>query len=543
MSLPANLDLTPFRRRIRLARAWRCAAAGGCIGAGISLIVATLDYFGIVDAAPRLLAAPLLMGIVAGIGRGLVERLPDHSIAQSVDRRGGLADRLTTASEVPFALGSLAEPLLRDAQGSAGRLKPATLYPIRFNRWHGVLIGLAALCAFVFVLGNTTLLRSSQAKRNLAELKRDADQVARVAKPVLESAKRADAAPEDKQLARQLKRFESNLRKGRLTKQQALVKANQLAQQAQKLQMSHAAALAQSVLGAQTASQKLAAMQNQAGLQKSDAAKLADQARAISSQVAAMQQQLNAAQAGKAKLSAAEKAELQKKLAAAQKNLQQIRLSQQANEFLRELQSMPDFKEAQALLAKLAQEAKAQQSGQQSALTPEQMKQIADRLEQLAKEFNTNAKMKELAKEMLEAAKNARLSQNAGLGSGLMNAFGLGGGSGPSSGGLSLGLSKGSGSASPDKWVGDHGSLSKSDKSSLLHVKFKDRQITSQIGSKGAETYTEVLGPSAPTGKSGVPYQAVLPKYEKSAESALDKGDVPPQMRAKVRDYFDSLRK
>jgi len=326
-----------------------------------------------------------------------------------------------------------------------------------------------------------------------------------------------------------------------MTKAQALVKANQLAQQAQALQSSRAAALAQSLQSAQTASQKLEAMQSQASLPKSDAAKSADQARALSSQIAAMQQALSAAQSGK--MSASAKAALSKKLAQAQKQLQQIRLSQQAEQFLQKLQSMPDYQEAQKLLAKLAAQAQAQQAGQQPPLTPEQMQQIADRMEQLAKQFGSDAKMRELAAQMLAAARNAQLCKNPGLGVGLMGAFGLGAGSSPGMGSLSLGLGHGAGAPSPDKWVGDHGTLSRSDKSALLHVKFQDRQITSQIGGKGPETYTEVIGPSAPVGKSGVPYQAVLPRYEKSAESALDKGDVPPQMRTKVRDYFDSLRK
>lgn len=538
MSLPANLDLSPFRRRIRLVRVWRCAAIGGCVGAAGSLALATLDYFGIVDAAPALLAVPFGLGIAGGAGRALIERLPENAIARSVDRRGGLADRLLSAAEVPISSGPLAQSLLSDAQGKAKSLQPKTLYPIRLNRWHGALLALAALCVLVFLLGSTTLFRGARARQDANELRRDAAQVQRVAKPMLEEAKRADAAPQDKDLARQLNRFTSDLRKGRMTKQQALVKANQLAQQAQALQSSRAGALAQSIQGAQTASQKLEAMQSQAGLQKSDAAKSADQARALSSQIASMQQSL-AAQSGKGTLSASAKAALSKKLAEAQKQLQQIRLSQQAEQFLQKLQSMPDYQEAQKLLAKLAAQAQAQQTGRQSPLTPAQMKQIADRLDQLARQFSSDAKMRELAKEMLAAARNAQMCKNPGLGAGLMGAFGLG----PSAGGLSLGMSHGAGGPSPDKWVGDHGDLSKSDKSSLLHVKFQDRQITSQIGNKGSETYTEVLGPSAPTGKSSVPYQAVLPKYEKSAEAALDKGDVPPQMRTKVRDYFDALRK
>lgn len=542
MQTLSTLDLAPFRRRIRLVRAWRCAAIGACAGAGVSVLLATLDYFGILDATPRLLAAPIILGLLAGIRRAFVERLPDAAVARSVDRRGKLADRLTTASEISPLSGGLAEALSHDAHAKAEALRAGALYPFRLGRWHAGLLALAALCTFVYLLGNTTLFKSPQAKRDAAELKHSAAEVQRVAKPVLEDAKRADASPEQKELARQLNKFASDLNKGRMSKQQALVKANQLADQAQKLEKSRGAALAQSVQAAQTASQKLQAMSNQSGMEKSDAMKLAQKASALQSQIADLQHQLSAAQAGKSSLTPQQKAALAKKLAALQKQLQQIQLSQQAQQFLSSLQNMPDYQEAQKLLAQLAAHAQAQQAGEQSPLTPEQLKQIADRLDQLAKQYNTDAKMRELAKQMLEAARNARLGQGQASAA-LLVAFGLGAGQKPGMGGLSLGATPGAGGPSPDRWVGAHGSLIKSDKSSLLHVKFADRQISSQIGPKGPESYTEVIGPSTPTGKSSVPYQSVLPQYEKSAESALNKGDVPPQMRTKVRDYFDSLRK
>lgn len=540
MQALSELNLSPFRRRIRLLRAWRCGTIGACLGAGAALALAALDYFGLLDITVWMLAVPPVVGLLGGVVRALTERLPDAAVARSVDRRGRLADRLTTAAEIPAGSGAFSKALHEDAQGRARSLRATTLYPVRLNRWHAGLLGLAALCAFVYLLGNTTLFKSTAAKKEAAELKHSADEVQRVAKPLLEQARHADADPAAKELARQLNKFTSDLRKGRLNKQQALVRANQLADQARKLETAHASALAQSVQGAQTAADKLRAMNNQAGLQKSDAMKLAQQASALQRQIADLQHQLAAARAGQSRLTPQQKADLEKKLAEAHKQLAQVRLSQRAQQFLSQLQSMPDFQEAQRLLAKLAAQAQAQQAGEQTPLTADQMKQIADRLDQIAKQYNTDAKMRELAKQLLEAARNARLGQGQCSG-GLLGAFGLG--QTPGTGGLSLGMSRGAGAPSPDRWVGAHGSLAKSDKSSLLHVKFADRQITSQIGKKGPESYTEFLGPSTPSGKSSVPYQAVLPKYEKSAETALSKGDVPPQMRTKVRDYFDALRK
>ncbi len=48
--------------------------------------------------------------------------------------------------------------------------------------------------------------------------------------------------------------------------------------------------------------------------------------------------------------------------------------------------------------------------------------------------------------------------------------------------------------------------------------------------------------PAVPGGASRVPYSQALPRYRKSAESALDQEQVPPSQRAIVRDYFNSLQ-
>jgi hypothetical protein len=77
----------------------------------------------------------------------------------------------------------------------------------------------------------------------------------------------------------------------------------------------------------------------------------------------------------------------------------------------------------------------------------------------------------------------------------------------------------------------------------MLKIKFQEHIVTSQRGHNGPETYEEQMGPAQLNAKSGIPYQAMLPKYEKTAESAMSKGDIPPEMRTKVKDYFDSLHR
>lgn len=568
----SDTDLGPFRRRIRLLRAWRLGAMGGLMGAGVAAVMAALDLFSVVYCEAWMLAVPVAFGLLAGISRAVTEPLPDGIVARSIDRRGNLADRLTTASEVPSS-GGLASAVHHDAFARAQDLKPAKLYPVKFGRWQGAFLGAVLLAALIYAVGNTDFFKTAQQKKDAASLKQTAKEVERIARPELEAAKKQDASAEDKALARELRKFTQDMNKGRMTKQEALVRANQLSQEAQRLQQSRASALAQSVQKAQTAAAMLQQRAEQAGLEKMSPSQmgtpqaqaqmqqrseqLGAQAQSVQSQMQALQSKMDQMQraldankslSGKS-MSPAERAAMQKMLAKMQKQmaeleklLAKIKLSQRALDFLQKLSQMPDFQAAQELLQKLAENAQAQQAGDPPTMTPQQMEEAAKELEQQAKELEKMAEengsdeqIEDLARQMLEAAREARLGKGVGIGAGLMGAFGLG--MGPHSNGPS-----GPGSRY-DRWSGYTNKPPLSDKSSLLNVKFKDRVITSQIGMKGDQTYTEVTGPSTPSGRSSVPYQAILPKYEKSAESALNKSDIPPSERVKVRDYFNSLRK
>jgi len=268
----------------------------------------------------------------------------------------------------------------------------------------------------------------------------------------------------------------------------------------------------------------------------------------LNSQMSSVQQQMDAIQKaldsgrsldGKSPLTMKMRADLQKQLEQLAKLMSKIKLSQQALDFLRKLSENPDFQKAMETLQKLEESQQAQSSGQQPMLTPEQMEAMAKQLEEQAKKleempkkYDTDGQIDALAKEMLEAAKSARLCKHPGLCMGLMSCFGMG----PHMNGPS-------GPGSPwDRWSGYTNKPPMSDKSTRLSEKYEDKVITSQIGAKGDQTYVEINGPSMPTGRSSVPYQSVLPTYEKTAETAMNKTDIPPSERAKVRDYFNSLR-
>jgi hypothetical protein len=539
----STLNLTPFRRRIRLLCVWHGAALGGGIGSLVALAVSALDFFAVRYTSPKELVTIVVVGAILGIGKGLLERLTDTAIARSLDRRGRLEDRLTTASEIAQDQGGFAQALHQDATQHLSGLHAKTLYRLRLSRWHGVLVLGLGVSLLLFLGANTPLLKTGDGRKEAAELKQIAKEVEQVTKPTLEEAKKVNAAAADKELARRLELFTAELNKSRLNKQEALLKANQLAEEAKKLQQPRAEALAKATQLATTAAQKLEKQAQLAQLDKSESRQLAEKEAQLQQQIAELEKQMNSPSKDGKPLSKEERNALEKKLGEAKKQLEQVQLSKKAQDFLQKLQAMSEYKEAQELLAKLQQEAQAQAAGAPSEMTPEQIAAAAQRLEELAKQFDTDEKMKELAKQLLEAAKKAKPCKGGNCAGGLMGAFGLGNSMGRSMGGFSLGGMKGAGAPSNDKWVGAHGELNKTDKSSLLNVKLEDRVIQSQIGDKGAQTYTETLGPAQLGNRSQIPYQSVLPKYQKSAETALNKGDIPPRLRGKVRDYFDSLRK
>jgi hypothetical protein len=97
--------LTPFRRRVRLVLAWKYSAVGGTIGLIFALLTDLGDWLGKWEAQPISIAFPIAIGLLSGIVYALVRFLPAEAVAQLIDRRAELKDRVTTAllcSETPF---------------------------------------------------------------------------------------------------------------------------------------------------------------------------------------------------------------------------------------------------------------------------------------------------------------------------------------------------------------------------------------------------------------------------------------------------------
>jgi hypothetical protein len=265
---------------------------------------------------------------------------------------------------------------------------------------------------------------------------------------------------------------------------------------------------------------------------------------ALEKQVSDLEKQLSAGAGSQGKMGAGQREALQSKIKALQRQIQQIRISQQALATLSKLMAMPQYQEAMKLLQQLQNQAGASSSGQQPPMSPDELKAAAEKLEALANKLSSNAAMKAYADALLAAAKAAKAGGGQCSGN-LLSVFGL---NAPFGQNCQSDSSQGSGADQNGRggtgqgvYLGLHTDLHHFDKSSLLNIKFDNRVITSQQGNTGPVSYTDVTGPAKMTGKSQIPYEDVLPKYENSAESALSKGNVPPEMRSRVRDYFNSL--
>jgi len=525
--------MSKFRRRIRLLRAWKLASIGGSAGCVCSIAALAGDWFGFWDTRVWLLSTLPLSGLMLGVIYALFERFSDSQIAMSIDRRGSLEDRLTTAHEV-LAGNDFLPAIQLDASLRVAALNPTVIFPLKFTKLQAAFVGFACLTALVYLLVDTDALMPLASRLQAEQLKRAAVQVQEVAKPFLTQADRPGATSADKHLARDIEQFTRDLNKGRMSKEEALVRANQLADEAQKLEAQRALAASQSLDQAETAGQQLQQMAQRGAMAKSDQAQLADKASQLQQQMATLQQQLDAARSGQSKLSAAQMKAIEQKLAELQKEFHQIQLSEAALDMMNKLASNADFQEAMRILGALQKQSQANAAGQQGELSEAQEKAMAARLEELAKELNSDAKLQAYARQLLLAALREQL-EDAKLSRQMLAAMGLQ----TQQPGFGLG---GRGGTNPGVYMGNVGKLYHFDKSSLLNLKSQDRIITSVQGKSGPETYTEELGPSQLTPRSGIPYEDVLPKYEKTAETALSKDNVPPDMRARVRDYFDSLR-
>ncbi|MBX3118666.1 MAG: hypothetical protein KF784_06345 [Fimbriimonadaceae bacterium] len=518
--------LVPFEKRVRIVRAWKGLAIGACAGAGLSLVWAILDFFRV------WYTEWLWLGIVAGVCAivgavvGLLMKVPAEGLADSIDRRAELRERLSTALEDDK--GTFHDAQESDAMQRVSGLKPTQVYPIRVGRQHGLFLAIAAVASTIFLLGNTPLFLSDKDKAAMKELKEASAAVERVMKPILDDKEKGETPEKD--LARKIQQFAREMERARMNKEEALERANELAKEAEKLIKERAEGMEKNILNAESAWQKFEQEKlkeagfenvNPEDLEKTDA-QLDAEMMQLQQQISQMEQKLK-----DPSLSKAEREALEKQLNEAKNEMEGLKMSKKAKEFLKKLSEMKEFKELQEMLKKMKQAA-GECKGGKCSLTKEQMEEMMKALEELADKLKGEKEMREFLEALKKAMEEGEgACEGEEMGMCLMGMLGLG--NGPSGPGQ-------------DNWFRDTGQLPMSEEATTIEG--KSNAIKASGLKREAEDpgmYIEVKGPAQLNGPSSVPLGQALPKYKKQAEKALDKQAIPKQYQGRVRDYFDSL--
>jgi hypothetical protein len=575
---------------------WRWGALGGFGGTLVALLLDALDWLALIAMPPWGLALAIFVGLLLGCLYALLIPLPASALAQLIDRRGRLKDRLQTALEHTEGEHLFDRPLIEDAESALLRLRPAELFRFRLGAAHGLLaLALIALLGFHF-LPQILAIVSHEKREQQKQVNAAAKQIEEVAKPVLERAKKPDATALEKRIARNIELYSRRARQGRMSKQEALLRYNKLLNEARRLEQQNQRKLEQTAMQAATAGEQLKQLaqknpknqqleqltrqlqeelnalqrQLQTGkdmsgnpLSAQQRASLQEQIRQLQAtlqalrnptptnlqsqmselqrQIDELQRQLQSGRDSKGvPLSKEALKALEQQLKRLQQQLRALQLSEQAREFLRKLMNDPNFIEAMKRLQELAkkcQQLGQNQDAQQRQLTQEEIERMAreleKRLEELAKRYSSDEQIRELAKQILEQVKKMKeLSQCNGACAGIGMAgmcFGIG--ARPGAGGA----------WDKHDYFGQPEMFNQGAKQPELKIPMKNTPVTGQPPLlPGPADYEEYEAPPTP-GDSSVPLTQVLPSYQKKAEQALNKQNIPPAERKRVKRYFESL--
>ncbi len=562
-------SLTPYIKRVRLLRCAKMFALG-LLGASLVLVT-----WGVAAAFGRaVISWPHAAGVLFGLGAvgaliGWLMPLPREAVAKSVDRRADLKDRLTSGLEIHDT--PLSGDIQSDAESSLGDLSPQKVYPFR---WTG--IQSAASCAFLLALGAVPFGQAmpfvtKERRAEQAEMRAASPEVERIAKE-LEVGQGKDLAAE-KKLAAELRKFAQDLNRADLNKEQALQKAQSMAEQAKQLSETRLEKAEDKMESIKTesireqfeeaggdlgklADLKLDSMQmqmledamKQSGADQmlgenideetmkalgadntaSEMARMSQEQReSVAREIAKQQQEMQQKMADP-NLSAEQREELQKQMEAMQELAQKLQMSEEVQKALQELQNSEEFQKLQEMMQEMQQSMEQMQQGE--PMTQEQMEQLQKAMEEFAeaiKDPERREQMMEQMRQMMEQMQQGNMSVETMQ---QMMAL-LGQMNDPSArGGANDG---GSFQGEGENQKGDPMELAGKTNPTAVRGRRDEK--------RGDEVYTEIKAPTTTGNRTSVPYNKVLPRYQKTAESAIGTSKIPPKHRQRVKEYFDSL--
>ncbi|MFQ3610501.1 MAG: hypothetical protein SNJ72_03305 [Fimbriimonadales bacterium] len=596
--------LRPYRRRVRGLLMWRMGAIGGTAGALVGTGLSIVDWVGWLVIPLYWLPLSVGIGILLGIARALTLRVADSALAQLIDQRAGLKDRLQTALEHTDLQHLFDRPLHEDAQNALEQADPRQIFRYRFGRWQGAFVGAVALMLFMHFLPQLLAVALPERREQQKEIQQSAEQLKEVAKPILEEAKKPDADELAKRIAQNVALYNKRAREAKMDKREALLRANQVLEDARRLEQKNTQKMQEAIRSAQTAGEQMKQLaqkqqqqldstlrdlqeqmnrlqqqlqsgkdaqgnplspqareqlQNQLNqlratlnaLQNPNTNALQSQQNELERQLQALQRQLQSGKDAQGNpLSPEQQEQLKKQMEQLREQIRALKLSQEAQEFLRKLYNDPAFKEAMQHLQELAkkvQQQQREQDPQQRKLTQEeiekQIQELERAIEELAKKYKNDEDIRKLAEQIRDQVKQIKeLSQCngacSGLGLGMGQGFGLGAQTGTGAG---MGMGRG-GAWDKNDYFGQPEQFNQGERQPELKIPMKDRALQESQPLLPTEgDYIDFEAPPTP-GSSSIPLNRALPTYQKKAEQALSQQKVPPAERKRVKRYFESLQ-
>jgi len=395
--------LRPYRRRVRILLMWRYGAMAGVAGAFVATLLSLLDWRGVLTVYPWQLGACILAGVLMGALYGLLLRVSDAAVAQLIDRRAGLKDRLQTAMEHTDGAHLFDLPLIEDAQNALQNADPKRIFRPQFGKWQKLFVGAVAMTLFVQFLPQILAIALPERREEQKEIKQAAQEIQEVAKPILEEAKKPDADELTKRIAQNVELYNKRAREAKMNKQEALLRYNEILDEARKLEQQTQRQLEQAAQKAQTAGEQLQKLAEKSNQQNQLPPHLQQQLQSmqqeLQQQMQSLQQQL---QSGKdlqgRPLTAQQRADLQQQLQRLQASLQAMQNPNQAN-----LQAqMNDLQRKIDELQRMLQSGK---DANGNPLSKEQMEQLKKQLESLQQQMRA-LKLSQEAQEFLRKLMN-----------------------------------------------------------------------------------------------------------------------------------------
>ena len=234
MNSSLDLQLIRLRRRVRLLFAERYGLFGTAAGAVIAAVVVALSsrYDVLLDYA--LWAGIVLAGALAGAAWGLLRRLDDLTVAVAADKRTGLKERLSSAISLHDGpKQEMEEALVTDARARIAELGSAAVFRHRFGLPHAVCGAALFVLLAVIVAPMLPVFQSPVRRQEVAVMKTEGQKLVRIAKDI----DRQDTKHEQiRKLAQKLGKLGAKMSTGRMSKKQAMLKAQKLAKDIKKEQ-------------------------------------------------------------------------------------------------------------------------------------------------------------------------------------------------------------------------------------------------------------------------------------------------------------------